>query len=243
MAAVLGEPVAVVGGKSAAALHHLPGFRPGRPEIVVPRAAQNRSPLALVRRRDGIRATVVDQIPVLTVVDTLFAIGGLVSLERVAAALDDALADGRISIEGMQERFIEVATDNRRGLKRIRSLIEARSGDGYVPPQSVLEGMLYGVLDRPAMPAHRRQVALPWSPQERVDAMLVDAPVILEADGRRWHTRVDDFERDRRRDREAALHGYRTLRYGYHDLAQESDRVEREIRAIAGPAMSIHRAA
>ncbi len=59
----------------------------------------------------------------------------------------------------------------------------------------------------------------------RVDALLVDAPVIIESDGRRWHTRVADFERDRQRDRAAASHGYVTMRFTYDELRCDPDRV------------------
>jgi very-short-patch-repair endonuclease len=48
---------------------------------------------------------------------------------------------------------------------------------------------------------------------------------IVEADSRRWHTRVADFERDRQRDNEAVVHGYRPVRFTWHALNHEVDRV------------------
>jgi very-short-patch-repair endonuclease len=233
MAAVLGEPDAVVGGRSAAALHGLSGFRPGRVEIVVPRNAQNRSPIALVRRRDGVERTSIGGIPVLTVRDTLFAVSGIVPVRRTAVALDDALAAKLVTMPELRARYVALAPSRRRGFAAMGGLIEARSSDEYAPPSSELERHLYGVLDRPAMPRYRRQASLPWAPEQRVDAMLVDAPVLIEADGRRWHTRVADFERDRERDRAAALHGYRTLRYSWADLTGSPHLVEAEVRAAA----------
>ena len=213
MAAVLGEPEAVVGGVSAAAIHQLPGFRPGRATIIVPRGSNHRSRLAVVRERSDYRGTVVDGIPVLTLCDTLFAIASVVSRSRLAIAVDDVLAARRITVAELQDRYVDLRAGRRRGMATMRSLIARRSVDSYVPPASVLEGMLYRVLDRPGMPRHRRQAALPWAPDQRVDALLLDVPVIVEVDGRRWHSRVADFERDRERDRAAALHGHRTLRY------------------------------
>ena len=67
MAAVLGERSAVVGGRSAAALHGLAGFRPGHPEIVVPPGANAgaRWPGCDAAATTG--PTVVDHMPVLTV--------------------------------------------------------------------------------------------------------------------------------------------------------------------------------
>ena len=39
--------------------------------------------------------------------------------------------------------------------------------------------------------------------------------LILESDGRRWHARVADFDRDAWRDMQAAVLGYRVLRWSY----------------------------
>jgi hypothetical protein len=232
MAAVLGEPEAAVGGRSAAVLHGLTGFRPGRPEIVVPRSGQNRSPIALVRRRDGVETTRRDGLPVLTVRDTLFAVAGLVPVRTLVPALDDALGGRLVTVEQLQDRYLELAPSRRRGFALMRRLIEARSHDAFVPPSSALERLLYGVLDRPGMPRYQAQASLPWAPDQRADAMLIEAPVIIEGDGRRWHTRVADFERDRERDRAAALHGYLTLRYTWDDLCRRPNEVEAEIRSL-----------
>ena len=160
----------------------------------------------------------------LTVRDTLFAVAGLVPVRTLVPALDDALGDRLVTVEQLQERYLELAPSRRRGFALMRRLIEARSHDAFVPPSSALERLLYGVLDRPGMPRYQAQAPLPWAPDKRVDAMLIDAPVIIEGDGRRWHTRVADFERDRERDRAAALHGYRTLRYTWTDLRRRSRR-------------------
>ncbi len=234
MAAVLGEPRAAVWGRSAAALHELEGFRPGRAEIVVPRGSNHRSPLAVVRERRQYDTTTVHHLPVLTIADTFFALAAICPLWRVAGALDRAVDAKQVTIPTLLRRYLELAAGRPRGIRAMRALLEVRCEDGFVPPQSVLEDLLYGgVLDRPGMPGHVRQFVLPWSPDERVDAALVDVAVLIEADGRRWHTRVADFERDRRRDRLAALHGYRTLRYTYEDLRDRPDDVAAEIRAIA----------
>ncbi len=147
-------------------------------------------------------------------------------------ALDDAIGDRLVTVEQLQERYLELAPSRRRGFALMRRLIEARSYDAFVPPASVLERLLYGVLDRPGMPRYKSQAPLPWAPDKRVDAMLLDAPVIIEGDGRRWHSRVEDFERDRERDRAAALHGYLTLRYTWTELRQYPDGVEqRSVRS------------
>src|SRR5687767_2386461 len=63
-AAVLGEPVAGVGGMAAAPILGFAGFRPGRPEIVVPPEGNARNPIAIVHRYAGAAITKVRGLPV-----------------------------------------------------------------------------------------------------------------------------------------------------------------------------------
>lgn len=51
-----------------------------------------------------------------------------------------------------------------------------------------------------------------------VDAYLPSWRLIVEGDGRRWHTRRADMERDRLRDNEATAHGFAVLRFTYEML-------------------------
>src|SRR5438128_1531487 len=71
------------------------------------------------------------------------------------------------------------------------------------------------------------QATVPWwTPGEgRVDARPPDWRTIIEADGRRWHARVQDFASDRWRDNVAQAHGYRVLRFTYTHLRQRPDEV------------------
>lgn len=77
----------------------------------------------------------------------------------------------------------------------------------------------------PGMPALRRQAPAPWAPDSRsvVDAIVPSWSLILEADGRAFHQRRADFERDRWRDAEAAIHGFHVMRFTYRRM--EHDRV------------------
>ena len=45
-----------------------------------------------------------------------------------------------------------------------------------------------------------------------VDAAYVDAKLVIEVDGRSWHTRIADVKRDHERDADAARSGWQTLR-------------------------------
>jgi very-short-patch-repair endonuclease len=55
-----------------------------------------------------------------------------------------------------------------------------------------------------------------------IDVMWIDQQVTLELDGRPYHTAVEDFDRDRTKDRTLLRHGWRPLRVS--DLEWEHDR-------------------
>ncbi len=67
-----------------------------------------------------------------------------------------------------------------------------------------MEAALYRLLDHPGFPPYERQARFPWRPSapQRVDAYVPAWRRIIEADGRSWHSRHTDFERDERRDHE-----------------------------------------
>lgn len=100
------------------------------------------------------------------------------------------------------------------GLRELLALAVDLEGDP--PTQSELERQLFDVLgDVPDMPPVQRQAPAPWSPGSRsmVDALVPGWRLVLEADGRRYHQRVADFERDRWRDAEAAVQGLHVMRF------------------------------
>lgn len=110
-------------------------------------------------------------------------------------------------------------------LPGLRGLLElAVDLEGDPPTQSELERRLFDVLgDVPDMPAVQRQAPAPWSPGTRsmVDALVPDWQLVLEADGRRYHQRVADFERDRWRDAEAAVHGLHVMRFTHRRIQDD----------------------
>ncbi len=113
----------------------------------------------------------------------------------------------------------------------MRELLEHR-GAGYVPPESELEAMVLDLLARHGFPPPDRQVQLPWmvGTNERVDFAYCEQRLIIECDGRRWHTRERDFERDRRRDNEAMLAGWRVLRVTWDQVVGDEPGVVSMLR-------------
>lgn len=85
--------------------------------------------------------------------------------------------------------------------------------------------MLSIVESVPSMPSPKRQVDAPWAPDSRsiVDAIVPGWSLILEADGRAFHQRRADFERDRWRDAEAAIHGFHVMRFTHRRMEHDRD--------------------
>ena len=226
-AAVLTREGSIVAGRSAAHLHEFPGFASGRPVIMIGRDGNSRSPLAKVIRSQ--RFDTVGRVRKLGFVatdepETVVTLASELGQERLEALVDALLARRTCTVE--QLAAVVAVNRGARGVGKLRPIVEYRSSDAYQPPTSELERLLYRVLDDPRLPPYTRQMPIRY---ERVDA-TVDAHIdlwrlIVEGDGRRWHTRRADMVRDRLRDNEAVAHGYVVLRFGYEVLRDDPDQV------------------
>jgi hypothetical protein len=167
--------------------------------------------------------------PVRTVID-LAAVLEPTPLERL---VDELLVARLIAVEGVRTRLEQLARRGKPGVRSLRTVLEQR-GPGYEPPESELEARFLDLLDRAGLPTPERQAALPWrsSQRGRVDLLYRRARLIIECDGRRWHTRERDFERDRRRDNEAMLAGWRVLRVTWNELVNHPERVVADLRRL-----------
>jgi hypothetical protein len=225
--AELGTRDAAIASRSAAVLHGLTGFRQGRPEICVPLTTRSVSPFAIVHRYAGAQLTEVAGFRCTTIAQTVFDLAACrVGPWAIERAIDDALLTSRLSVERLDERLASYAGARRHGLVLMRAFIDERREDGWAPPESELEALAARVLTR-ATPGWVRQFALPFRGPVggRVDFALPSERLLVEADGRRWHARVQDFDRDRWRDNEAVAAGWRVLRFSWAHLTAAPDDV------------------
>jgi very-short-patch-repair endonuclease len=140
----------------------------------------------------------------------------------VGRVADDLISARRTTLAAIAAVLNDVARPGKPGLVRVARVLEER-GPGYVPPQSELERALFAALAAGGLPEPLRQVPLPGRGGTRglVDAAYPEARVLLEADGRRWHTRVDDLRRDRERDAQAVRAGWVPLRFVYEQVVHD----------------------
>ncbi|MGH8985871.1 MAG: type IV toxin-antitoxin system AbiEi family antitoxin domain-containing protein [Acidimicrobiia bacterium] len=226
---------AVVSHEAAAAMHGLATFRPGRVVVTIRHGAGRQRHGVTVHQLDDLapeHITTLDAIPVTTIARTLIDLAAVCRRGRVAYALEEALADELVTVESLCRCFDAVARPGKPGVRTLRVLLAMHS-PGYVPPRSKLERLLLRVLRDGGLPRPRMQYPFPGRlpGESRVDAAFPEAKLIIGADSRRWHTRRNDFAVDRRRDNEATLAGWRTLRFTWTDLTKDPASVTAAVRA------------
>jgi hypothetical protein len=229
---------AAIAGPAALHLNALED-RTSSAEIVVPPGGNHRCSFARVHRRTDVAITTVRGIRVTTVPQTLVDVTGRLPIERLEAAWTTALIRGMTTLDELAER-VAAAEEQRlrhRGLARavLDSLVE---GDALA--ESELEVLLLGIARSiPGIPEVVPQMRLEWwrGGRGRADAGVPDWKLILEADGRSWHARLADFDRDRERDNLAVANGYAVQRFsalhlrtdpgGVADLIAQAGRARR----------------
>lgn len=202
-AAELSVRGAALAGLAAAKVHDFEGFRVVRPEVVAGHTCVHRTPLATVHRSENTISTTRDRFRVTTAAQTLFDILPRIHLSRWERACDDLLLTGRLSLAELQERQAALRASRRPGIATFRALVTEREVDGWAPTESVLEQHLRRAVAAVAgLPPVRWQAPLPWreAGAGRVDGLVEAWGLVLEADGRRWHQRMEKHDEDRWRD-------------------------------------------
>ena len=233
-AAVAALPGAVVSHESAALLHDFPYVPHGPPTVTVHSATTHVFPGVVVRRtRDLARHHVErrDGLPVTTVPRTVVDLAGLYGSPRISRLVDELVVASRLGWAALTETIDEVARSGKKGSALLRRLVADVEGGGG-PGATMLERRGLAVLRRGGLPAPIVQMPIPWAPHRRFDAAYPVEQVAIEWDSRRWHTRQEDFQVDRERDREAAAHGWIVLRFTWEDLRDRPDDVAAQIRSV-----------
>lgn len=224
MAAVLGTPGSTASHQTAARIRTLPVFGDPQIELAVQRHTNHEERLANIHELKDLvpsDVTLVGPIPVTTIPRTIVDLAAIHRKPRLERVLDDALVRRLTTTEEVSTVLERVARRGKPGVRLLRGLLAARAG-GLILPSSELERIFYTLLENSALPRATRQWHPPWwdRPEGCVDAAWPELGVITEADGRRWHSRDQDNERDKFRDGVAAKHGYRVQRFTYEQITK-----------------------
>jgi very-short-patch-repair endonuclease len=223
-------PRAVLSHWSAAALHQLcsqslvvdvafEGGLAGQRAGIRPHRAGD-LPASDVMVKHGLRVTT----PGRTLLD-LAAVASRTTLERLVeeAQVQDAITAAEL-----------VATAGRaarkRGVRVFREVVQFL--DEPLLTRSEAEKRLVALCRSAGLPLPRTNVSrASWE----VDAVWDQQRLVVEVDGYRTHRPRAQFERDRRKDAELMLAGYRVLRFTWWRLTREPDQVIAILAAALGP--------
>ncbi len=212
----------VVSHGSAAKLH---GFRPIDGYPVDLTVGRNRTRSLAGSRRHRVddltpdQVTVCDGLPVTTPERTAFDLAGVISTHRLGELLSNAHVDGLCRIEDVAVLFDELRRSGKPGVRQLGTVLD-QLGPGDRIPRSELEALLDVVIRLAGLPAPVHEVPVPGFGlvEGFVDRCWPEAKLIVEADGRRWHSRQRDLQRDHERDLQAAAAGHLTLRLMWERL-------------------------
>ena len=228
MAALLAcGPQSVIGRRSAVVVHGLRWWYGGPVEVVLPHAVQlGRTGVRChrvvtlaadeVTVRHGLRVTT----PARTLVD-LAATAPPADLERL---IEEILVQRVASAAEILEAVGRAS--GRPGVRKLRAVADLLEEPSFT--RSEAERKLKTLLRSAGLPIPRMNVRRAgWE----VDAVWDRRRFIVEVDGYRSHGTRPQFERDRRKDGQLLLAGYRVLRVTWRQLTREPEVVVATISA------------
>lgn len=221
LAATLSHEACAVSHTTSGVLLGLDGCTRGRIHVTVPPVASHRSSLAVVHRSRHHRFRQNGPLRITTFAQTIVQLAGTVGENRLRSAVHSGVHADPARLDALHVRVNELRDRRMPGLEKLVAILDEL--DGNPATASELERLLFATMAQvPALPPITRQVHMPWNPDRTVivDGVVEAWGLIVEADGRNWHARVQDFELDRWRDAEAAAHGYHVMRFTWNRLTR-----------------------
>ncbi len=234
LAAAVAALPAVISHESAADLHDL-RCKKGPPTVTIPHRLSNRFGAVVVHESTDLfleHITTVDGLPTTTVARTIFDLARDKSLSELRRVTDDALTRRKLGPEDLGLVLTRIGRRGRPGTASIRMLVTELSVQ-LVAPESELERKAIALLNQAGLPSPVLQFDLPWRTDTsgRVDLAYPIARLIVELDGRQWHSTAESFQRDRRRDNLAQLDGWIVLRFTWEDVTRRPRETVAQVRS------------
>lgn len=229
--AVASLPNAVVSHQSAAHLLRFPTLPTLVPTVAVPSHTTHVFPDVTVRRYDDLDdldVVTVDGTPVTNATRTLFDLGGVLKFRQFDSIGESLLIAGRMELDLFDGMVTRLARRGKPGSKAARDFIQARSST----PGTVLERKGRALLSAITMVTSIHELRVPWSRSQRFDDAYPEFRIAIEWDSREWHQRRLAMANDRKRDREAVLHGWTVLRFTWDDVVNNAEEVVETVRQL-----------
>ena len=222
-------------GRGAALSHRsagaLWGIRPSRAaavDVTVPtRGGRRRRRGIIIHRTTSLAEAEVTanlRIPVTTLARTPLDLALVLPRRGLEKAIDEA---ERLSLFDL--RSVHAAFQNHPGRHRVAVALDDRAEPIFT--RSELEEHMLELCKEHCLPLPKVNARIG---RYEVDFLWPESRLIVETDGRTSHSTPAAFERDRARDAELTVAGYRVVRFTYRQVERESKRVAALLAKLGG---------
>ncbi len=230
---------ALISHEAAAQVYRFPGFNDDKVAILVPKSLDHVCTIADVhesRRFELVHPRMMWGIPCVAPAATLVHLAPSLEFKRLSWLTDELLLSKKIDLRSLNNAFAQLAPSCS-GMRGLRAVLSDHA-PGEPIPESKLELRFIEFADHYGLPRFLRQVNLPGRDDlpSRVDFFWPEVRLIIELDGRRWHARLADFDRDHKRDLHFLALGYATARITWSMLVEDPDQVAADLLAARAAA-------
>jgi very-short-patch-repair endonuclease len=230
---------ALISHDAAAQLFSFPGYDQNAVKVLVPRALDHVCTIADIhetRRFDLVRARAMWGIPAVAPADTIVHVAPRLGVQRLSWLTDELLLSKKFDLRTLNNAFGRLAPGVQK-LDGLRAVLNDHA-PGDPIPESQLERQFVAFASTHRLPPFVRQANIPGRHNRpaRVDFVWPEVKLIVELDGRRWHARLADFDRDHLRDLHALGLGYRTARITWAMLTVDHATVAEDLLAARSAA-------
>jgi len=226
----------VVSHESAGRLHRYRQVPANLVTLTV--ASHRRAALPHVRHRvandlDLDQITSWHGLPITTEERTIVDLSSALHIASLRSLVEDLVTEHRFSVARIGAELARVRRRGKPGMANLARVLDDL-GPGGGLPRSELERLLDGVIAASAVPSPVHEYPLPGRGAVTgfVDRCWPEAKLIVEGDGRKWHTRRAQASLDATRTLEAQAVGYETTRLLWEHLAHDADGTATLLRAV-----------
>src|SRR4051794_9672829 len=227
MAAVLAAgPGAALSYRSAAELWRMRNGSRAKGEVSVPRHRRSTTRLEVHEVELQPDELAIERgIPVTTPARTLLDLASVLTEQQLKAAFNEAEVrrlTSPTSLDALLKRY-----PKRQGTRAIKRILDAH--EPKANPTTLLERRFLALLDAPGLP---RPPINRLTDHGELDATWPEQRLVVECDGFAAHGTREAFERDRAKDRELVVAGWRVVRVTWRQLIDDPEVVARQLAAL-----------
>lgn len=236
-AATLANPDGAFADVTAAELLKLPARSSVERSMLVPHGHGAELIAPGVRLRRTVHLPVDDVVEAdlrhTTVERTLCDLAARQDPQRTKRLIEWCITNRQMTAASFEACLRSYCRSGRSGSALLR-LYAAELLNGTPIPASELERRGVEVLERHGIDGWVLHHTPPWSQHGMgvVDLAWPTHRLIVELDGRRWHSTTEAFVNDRRRDRTAASHGWTVLRFSWAEVTERPRSFANEIQSV-----------